>query len=222
MTSTNTNLIITSTLFLVLLGVMIFLIVYTLVVKNKIKNCSVQCNDGNCSVLPTGIYQISAGNVSLLQANAGDLGYVYVGNTTDNVPNGVTLTSDWQVICLPSSTTGQSLIGLFNTMPDGMQSQNALQKNTVTIGNTSIVGSKMTSLSGSSVDPTYAQWFNVLPQSGGGYKLMTSGDYFAIDQTPINSGANFSTSLTANPDAAFYSISSVPSGFTTTLTFTPV
>lgn len=218
--TSNAALILTSTLFVVVLVTMIVLIVYSYSVKNKLKKCTLSCNDGNCSVLPTGIYTIQAGGVSLLQANDGDLGYVYVGSPTDNVNSTVTLVETWNVVCLPSQTSGQSLIALFNTQPDGQSTINALQQNKVNENEINLLGSKM-STSAADVDPTFAQWMNVIPQSGG-YQLMSSGRYLALRDTPVNNGTLFSTSLTASPDAVWDILANFTTDWNTIFTFSPV
>lgn len=214
--SSNAALITTSVLFIIVLATMVGLIVYSFSIKNKLKKCPPNCNDGNCSILPTGIYQISAGNVSLLQANDGDLGYVYVGSVSDNVPNGVTLTPNWNVLCLPSPTPGQSVIALFNELPN-QGGLNALQQSSV---NNTTNGAKMTSVG--TIDQTFAQWFNVIPQQNGGYQLMTAGTYLTLNQNPVNSGNNFSTSEPASPDALFLPASNITTPFAATFQFTLV
>jgi hypothetical protein len=202
---------------------MIVLIVYSYSIKNKLKKCPPSCNDGNCSVLPTGIYTIQAGGQSLLQANEVEFGSVYVGLTTDKVPSSVTsLSSTWHVMCLPSQSTGQSLIALFNVQPEN-NAINALQQTQVVYNGDNLTGSKMTTTT-SDVDPTFAQWMNAIPQSSGGYQLMSAGRYLALRNSPVNSNLNFSTSLTASPDAVWDTLANfeLTNDWSTIFTFSPV
>lgn len=218
--TSNAALILTGVLFIIVFVTMVALILYSFSIKNKLKKCPPNCNNGNCSVLPTGMYTISSGSNELIQANVGDLGYVYVGNVTDPVNAGVSLSNVWQVLCLPSPTDGQSLIGLFNTQPNGIQ--NALQQSTVQVGGENIMGSKLSDTT-SNVDATYAQWINVIPNSGG-YQLMTSGRYLGLRDQPQNSGTSFTTTYTASPDAVWDVLANfTPStNWTTVFNFTPV